>query len=86
LQRISVKVIRRYSCKDNKQFVYYAHISPFEKGMGLQKARNRRLVDRELFANVNEEIDTTAKMLYGYIKSIGNKNNHYSIDKTTTDQ
>jgi hypothetical protein len=54
--------------------------------MGLQKARNRRLVDRELFANVNEEIDTTAKMLYGYIKSIGNKNNHYSIDKTTTDQ
>jgi four helix bundle protein len=70
----------RYSFKENKQFVYYAHVSLFETGTWLRKARTRCLVDRELFASLNEEIDATAKLLYGYIKSIGNKDSQLTND------
>jgi hypothetical protein len=44
--------------------------------MRLRKAENRRLVDQEPFAAVSEEIDTAAKLLNGYIGSIGNKDSH----------
>jgi len=50
--------------------------SLFETGTWLRKAKNRRLVDQELFAAFNEEIDTAAKLLNGYIRSIGNKFSH----------
>jgi four helix bundle protein len=66
----------RYSFKENKQFVYYARGSLFETATWLRKAKNRRLVDQELFAALNEEIDTAAKLVNGYIRSIGNKDSH----------
>jgi len=73
----------RYSFKENKQFVYYARGSLFETGTWLRKAMNRRLVDQELFAALNEEINTAAKLLNGYIRSIGNKDSH---EQMTNDQ
>ena len=57
--------------------------SLFETGTWLRKAKNQRLVDQELFAALNEEIDTAAKLLNGYIRSIGNKDSH---EQMTIDQ
>lgn len=64
----------RFSFKENKHFSYYARGSLFETGTWLRKAMNRGLVDQESSAALSEKINTAAKMLNSYIKSIGTAN------------
>ena len=61
----------RFSYKENKQFCYYARGSLYETGTWLAKGNNRNLIKDEEFNMLNQDIETTGKMLNAYIRSIG---------------
>lgn len=61
----------RFSYNENRQFTYYARGSLYETGTWLRKARHRGLIEIETFEALSETINTTARMLNAYIKSIG---------------
>jgi four helix bundle protein len=61
----------RFSYNENRQFVYYARGSLYETGTWLHKARHRNLVGKETFEALSATINTTAKMINGYLRSIG---------------
>jgi len=61
----------RFSYKENKQFCYYARGSLYETKTWLTKGKNRNLVKDEEFNMLNQDIESTGKILNAYIKSIG---------------
>lgn len=61
----------RYHFKEGRQFSYYARGSLYEARTWLTKARNRKLVDEEVFSTLNTEIDALSIKLNNYINSIG---------------
>ena len=63
----------RFSFAENRQFAYYARGSLFETGTWLRKAKKRGLIDDEKFTGLSADINLAAKMLNGYIRSIGPK-------------
>ena len=61
----------RYHFGENRQFCYYARGSLQEIRTWLQKARSRRLISKELIADLSDELVEIRKMLNSYINSIG---------------
>ena len=61
----------RYHFGENRQFCYYARGSLQETRTWLQKARSRRLISKEQFAELSDELVEIRKMLNSYINSIG---------------
>jgi four helix bundle protein len=65
----------RFHFKENRQFCFYSRGSLFETKTWLVKASNRELISNDIFDQLRNEMNEIGKMLNGYIKSIGNKNN-----------
>lgn len=61
----------RYHFGENRQFCYYARGSLQETQTWLQKARSRRLISKDRFAELSSELVEIRRMLNGYIRSIG---------------
>ena len=61
----------RFYLAENRQFNYYDRGSLFETGTWRRKARKRSLIDDETFAGLGADINIAAKLLNGYIRSIG---------------
>lgn len=61
----------RFSYKENRQFCYYARGSLYETKTWLTKGKNRDLVKDEEFNILNQDIESTGKILNAYIRSIG---------------
>jgi four helix bundle protein len=67
----------RYHYKEAKHFSYYSRGSLYETKTWLTKAFNRKLIDKDEFEKLRNEIKNISVKLNNYIKSIG---------KTTGDQ
>ena len=63
----------RYHYKENKNFLFYARGSLYETQNWLRKANDRKLVNPELYKELESESVIIAKMLNAYIRSIGKK-------------
>jgi four helix bundle protein len=64
----------RFHYKENKNFCYYSRGSLYESKTWITKAFNRKLMTKEDFEFLKNEINTIAVKLNNYIKSIGSKN------------
>lgn len=64
----------RFHYKENKNFCYYSRGSLYESKTWITKAFNRKLMTKEDFESLKNEINTIAVKLNNYIKSIGSKN------------
>lgn len=67
----------RFHYKESQHFGYYSRGSLFETKTWLQKAFNRKLIAKEQFIEMDNELTTIGKMLNGYIKSIGRVDEPY---------
>src|SRR6478752_7261348 len=65
----------RYHYKEIKNFSYYSRGSLFETKTWLTKANSRNLIDKDFFNQLTLDLNEIGKMINGYIKSIGEKNN-----------
>ena len=65
----------RFHYKENMNFCYFSRGSLYETKTWLTKAHKRNLIDDEKFNCFSEQIITVARLLNGYIKSIGNTTN-----------
>ena len=63
----------RYHYRESKHFAYYSRGSLYETKTWLTKAKNRKYIQSEEYKKIVSVIDTTAKMLNSYIKSIGTR-------------
>ena len=63
----------RYHYRESKHFAYYSRGSLYETKTWLSKAKNRKYIQSEEYKKIVSVIDTTAKMLNSYIKSIGTR-------------
>jgi len=61
----------RFYYKENKQFCYYARGSLFESAECLIKAKERKLVDDNLFQKLSSDLKQLQIRLNNYIASIG---------------
>ena len=64
----------RFHYKENKNFCYYSRGSAKETVTGIRKAKTRNLVSDEEFILLNEKLDIYFRLMFGYINSIGSKN------------
>ena len=64
----------RYHYKENVHFCYIARGSLFETGTWITKAHHRNLIDAETYTQLKQTINSIGKLLNGYTKSIGPKN------------
>lgn len=60
--------------KENKQFTYYSRGSLYETSIWITKAHNRNLIPDTEYEELQEKINTLARRLNAYIKSIGPTN------------
>lgn len=60
--------------KKAKNFSYYSRGSLYESKTWLTKARNRNLIEEEIFEKLIKTIDDIGVKLNNYIKSIGKTN------------
>jgi len=61
----------RYHYKENKNFLFYARGSLYETMNWLKKANDRKLIESEIYKELESEGIRIAKMLNAYIGSIG---------------
>ena len=61
----------RYFYKENRNFCYYSRGSLLETKTWLGKAVRRNIVEKEVYDNMVDEIDSLHKSLNAYIKYIG---------------
>lgn len=61
----------RYHYKEAKNFSYYSRGSLYESKTWLAKAKNRKLIEEQVFNKMIREIDDIGVKLNNYIKSIG---------------
>ncbi|MDQ3110835.1 MAG: four helix bundle protein [Bacteroidota bacterium] len=61
----------RFHYKENKQFCFYSRGSLTETSTWIQKAVNRKLIEKETGAELITKLERIHKMLNGYINSIG---------------
>ena len=61
----------RYHYKEAKNFNYYSRGSLYESKTWLTKAKNRKLIEEQVFIKMVKEIDDIGVKLNNYIKSIG---------------
>jgi len=62
----------RFHYKENKKFCYYSRGSLKETITWLEKAHKRKLVSTARYEFLKDQLNQAAKMLNGYINSIGN--------------
>lgn len=62
----------RYHYKEAKHFAYYSRGSLFESKTWLTKAKNRHLINEDIFNKMMSTLDNIGVKLYNYISSIGN--------------
>jgi four helix bundle protein len=62
----------RFHFKENKNFCYYSRGSAKETLTVSVKAKNRGLVNDEEFSLLTQKFDSYFRLMFGYIKSIGN--------------
>ncbi len=65
----------RYHYKEAKNFNYYSRGSLYETKTWLTKAKNRKLLNEEIFNQMMITIDDISVKLNNYIKSIGKTKN-----------
>jgi four helix bundle protein len=63
----------RFHYKENKNFCYYSRGSAKETLTATNKAKTRNLISEEEFTLLSQKSDRYFRLMYGYIKSIGNK-------------
>ena len=61
----------RYHFKESKNFYYYSRGSLFETKTWLTKSYNRKLIEKEIYEKLMQEIKNISVKLNNYIKSIG---------------
>lgn len=61
----------RYHYKETKNFSYYSRGSLFETKTWLTKAKNRALIDEEMFSTLSKSIDDISVRLNNYIRTVG---------------
>jgi four helix bundle protein len=61
----------RYHYKEAKHFSYYSRGSLYETKTWLTKAFNRKLIDKDEFEKLRNEIKNISVKLNNYIKSVG---------------
>lgn len=61
----------RYPYKDSKNFAYYSRGSLYETKTWLLKAHNRKFISENDYHQILVDLETLAKMLNSYIKTIG---------------
>ena len=64
----------RYHFKESRNFSFYSRGSLFETRTWLDKAKNRKLIDEEVYKTLETALEVIGKMLNTYIKSIGTLN------------
>jgi len=64
----------RYHYKENKNFLFYARGSLYETMNWLKKANDRKLIESEIYKELEFDGIRIAKMLNAYIRSIGKNN------------
>ena len=64
----------RYHIKETRNFSFYSRGSLFETKTWLAKAYNRKLITKELFEKLINDLEVIGKMLNGYIKTLDKKN------------
>jgi four helix bundle protein len=62
----------RFHFKENKNFCYYSRGSAKETLTATTKAKQRNLIREEDFGLLSQKLDLYFRLIYGYIKSIGN--------------
>ena len=65
----------RYFYKENRQFQYYSRGSQSETKIWLSKAKNRKLIDEDIYNEFINKLDELGKRHNNYIKSIGRTSN-----------
>ena len=60
----------RYHIKETRNFSFYSRGSLFETKTWLAKAYNRKLITKELFEKLINDLEVIGKMLNGYIKTL----------------
>jgi four helix bundle protein len=65
----------RYHYKENRNFCYYSRCSAKETLTACNKARKRNLLTEDEYSLLNEKLERYFRLMYGYIKSIGNSTN-----------
>jgi four helix bundle protein len=63
----------RYHYKESKNFYYYSRGSLFETKTWLTKSYSRKLIEREMYEKLMQEIKNISIKLNNYIRSIGKK-------------
>lgn len=63
----------RFHYKENKNFCYYSRGSAKETLTAVIKAKSRNLISIEEFNILSQKLDAYFRMMYGYINSIGNR-------------
>ena len=63
----------RFHYKESKNFCYYSRGSLFETKTWLTKSYNRKLVKKEIYEKLMQEVKNISVKLNNYIKSIGKK-------------
>jgi four helix bundle protein len=66
----------RFHYKDNKNFCYYSRGSAKETLVATNKAFNRKLLSESEYLLLSNRLKTYFKLVYGYIISIGIKNDN----------
>ncbi|MEZ4946414.1 MAG: four helix bundle protein [Cyclobacteriaceae bacterium] len=64
----------RYHIKETRNFSFYSRGSLFETKTWLAKAYNRKLITKELFKKLTNDLEVIGKMLNGYIKTLDRNN------------
>jgi len=63
----------RFHFKENKNFCYYSRGSAKETLTATTKAKTRNLISVEEFTLLSQKLDSYFRLMYGYVNSIGNK-------------
>ena len=66
----------RYHYKESKNFYYYSRGSLFETKTWLTKSYSRKLIEREIYEKLMQEIKNISIKLNNYINSIGRGSNN----------
>jgi four helix bundle protein len=65
----------RFHYKENKNFCYFSRGSAKETLTAITKAKNRNLIQEDEFNLLSEKLNSFFRLIFGYIKSIGNTEN-----------
>jgi len=65
----------RFHYKENKNFSYFSRGSAKETLTAITKAKNRNLIQEDEFNLLSEKLNSYFRLIFGYIKSIGNTEN-----------